>query len=130
MAYGTFALVGFLSQMIIGVAARLLPLYAWLWGFADRGHKELPPSQYGALSPTAQWLVLLVWSAGVPALAAGLALDRLVLVSAASATLAGSVVLSAANLALALLRLWRLNPHPLLIPPARTERAIGAAARA
>ena len=41
MAYGVFGLVGFLSQIVVGVEARVLPLFGWLWGFADRGYAEL-----------------------------------------------------------------------------------------
>jgi hypothetical protein len=30
LVYGVFGLVGFLSQMVVGVSRRLLPLFAWL----------------------------------------------------------------------------------------------------
>jgi hypothetical protein len=106
MAYGTIALVGFLAQMVAGVAARLVPLFAWLWGFSDRGHRATPPSLHTALSRRAQLAALALWSAGVPILASGLALDRLAWISAGAGALAGAVALGAANLALALRRLW------------------------
>ena len=108
MAYGTVALVGFLAQMVAGVAARLLPLYAWLWGFADRGHREPPPSLHTALSRRGQLASLALWSAGVPVLAAGLAFDRLAWISAGAGALAAAVALGAANLARALRTLWKL----------------------
>lgn len=44
MAYGVFGLVGFLSQVVVGVEGRLLPLAAWLWSYAGGGFKEAPPS--------------------------------------------------------------------------------------
>lgn len=47
-AYGVLGLVGFLSQIIVGVEARVLPLFAWLWGFADRAYAESPPSLHRA----------------------------------------------------------------------------------
>jgi hypothetical protein len=110
LAYGVLGLVGFLSQMVVGVAGRLLPLYAWLWGFADRGHRENPPSLHRAPSRMLQAIVLLLWSAGVPALAAGFALDRPPLISAAGVALSLAVALGAANLLLMLRRLWRFLP--------------------
>ena len=106
MAYGVFALVGFLAQMVAGVAARLVPLHAWLWGFRDRDHRENPPSMHTALSRPAQGAALALWTAGVPALALGLALDRLAWISAGAGGLALAVALGAANLGLGLRRLW------------------------
>jgi hypothetical protein len=106
LAYGVFALVGFLAQMVVGVAARLLPLYAWLWGFHDRGHEDSPPSPHVALSRPAQMVTLGLWTFGVPGLAAGLALDRHPWISASAAALALAVVLGGANLGLGIRRLW------------------------
>jgi len=106
MAYGVLGLVGFLAQMVAGVASRLVPLYAWLWGFHDRGHRENPPSMHTALSRPAQAATLSLWTAGVPALALGLALDRLAWISAGAGALALAVALGAANLGLGLRRLW------------------------
>jgi len=110
MAYGVLALVGFLAQMVAGVAARLVPLYAWLWGFHDREHRESPPSMHTALSRPAQGVALGLWTAGVPALAGGLALDRLAWISAGAWALALAVALGAANLGLGLRRLWTRRP--------------------
>ena len=110
MAYGVFALVGFLSQMVVGVAGRLLPLYGWLWGFADRRREVSPPSLHRAPSRTLQALVLALWSLGVPALAAGFAGDRAVLIAGAAAALGVAVVLGGMNLVVILFRLWRRGP--------------------
>jgi hypothetical protein len=109
MAYGVVALVGFLAQMVIGLAPRLLSLSAWLRAFADGGHKGLPPSIHRAASASVQRFVLLAWIAGPPSLAAGLALERLPLVRFSAAALAIAVVFSAFNLWLILRRL-RLRP--------------------
>ena len=106
LAYGVVALVGFLAQMVVGVAARLLPLYAWLWGFYDREHKDSPPSPHAALSRPAQMAALGLWTAGVPGLAAGLALDRHAWISASAAALAVAVALGGANLVVGIRRLW------------------------
>ena len=105
MAYGVLALVGFLAQMVVGVSSRLLPMAGWLWGFYDREHRETPPSPHTALSRRAQMAGLALWTLGVPALAFGLATDRLPVISAAAGALALAVVLDAANLALGLRRL-------------------------
>jgi hypothetical protein len=35
MAYGVFGLVGFLAQVIVGMAGRLLPIFAWYWAYAN-----------------------------------------------------------------------------------------------
>jgi hypothetical protein len=106
LAYGVLALVGFLAQMVVGVAARLLPLYAWLWGFQDRGQQESPPSPHFALSRPVQMVTLGLWTLGVPGLAAGLALDRHPWISASAAALAAAVVMGGANLVLGVRRLW------------------------
>jgi hypothetical protein len=106
MAYGVLALVGFLAQIVVGVASRLVPLYAWLWGFADRAHRSSPPSLHGALSRPTQMATLLLWTGGVPLLAAGLARDRQPWISTGAALLSVAVVLGGANLTLGVWRLW------------------------
>jgi hypothetical protein len=109
MAYGVIALVGFLAQMVAGVAARLIPMAAWLWGFYARDHRETPPSPHAALSRPVQMLTLGLWSAGVPLLAFALATDRLRLISASATALAVAVMLGGLNLVRAL---WRLARGP------------------
>ena len=73
LVYGTCGLVGFLSQMIVGVSSRLLPIYSWLRASADS-----PPafSPHDLPDRRLQAAAFLLWAAGVPALAAGLFLDR------------------------------------------------------
>jgi hypothetical protein len=110
MAYGALGLVGFLSQMVVGIAGRIVPLTGWLWGFADRGHQELPPSLHGAPSRTLQVMALASWSVGVPSLTVGLATDRLEVLRAGASALGLGVLLGGANLALALRRLGVRTP--------------------
>jgi hypothetical protein len=76
MAYGVCGLLGFLSQLVIGIEARLVPLAAWLQAFAAGGYRELPASQHKALPRGPAAATLALWTAGVPCLALGLALDR------------------------------------------------------
>jgi hypothetical protein len=107
MAYGVVGLVGFLSQIVVGVEARILPLFGWLWGFADRGHAEQPPSLHTAPVRALQAIGFYLWTGGVPLLAGGLAMDRAGLVSAGAGALCLAVILSLANGATVLRRLWR-----------------------
>jgi hypothetical protein len=96
MAYGVLGLLGFLSQLVVGVAARLLPLAAWLRAFAEGGYAELPASLHTALPQRMLGLVFVLWAFGVPGLALGLALDLARLTSCASTALALAVLVSAA----------------------------------
>jgi hypothetical protein len=116
LAYGVIALVGFLAQIVVGVAARLMPLSAWLWGFTEGGHRALPPSPHTALSRPLQVVTLALWTAGVPGLAAGLALDRHAWISGSAAALAVAVLLGGANLVLGIRRL----SAPVTFPAAGT----------
>jgi hypothetical protein len=93
-AYGVLGLVGFLSQIIVGVQGRLLPLFGWLWGFADRAHAEMPPSLHAAPVRPLQALAFVLWTAGVPLLACGLASDRVAVVSLGAAGLLAAVLAS------------------------------------
>jgi hypothetical protein len=93
--YGVFALVGFFSQLVIGVEARLVPLAAWLQGFAEGGYKELPAPVHGAWPQAAGAATFALWTAGVPSLALGLALDRHLWTSAGASALALAVLIVA-----------------------------------
>jgi hypothetical protein len=106
MAYGVAGLVGFLSQMVVGVEARILPLFAWLWGFADRAYVEQPPPLHSAAVRALQALVFSLWMAGVPLLAGGLAFDLAAMVSLAAAGLLTAVLASVVNAVVILTRLW------------------------
>lgn len=69
--YGILALLGFASQMILGVGARLFPLYAWLLALADGGFKTPPASPHGFVSSRLQAAVFWLWTVGVPCLLFG-----------------------------------------------------------
>ncbi len=103
--YGVFALVGFFSQLVIGVEARLVPLAAWLQGFAEGGYKELPAPVHGAWPQAAGAATFALWTAGVPSLALGLALDRHPWTSAGASALALAVLIVASFGARAVARL-------------------------
>jgi hypothetical protein len=70
--YGMLGLLGFLSQMIVGVEMRLLPMFSFTEAFARGGHKALPPSPHDMPSRRLQAVSLAAWLLGVPLLAYGL----------------------------------------------------------
>jgi hypothetical protein len=104
MAYGVFALVGFLSQIVVGVESRLLPMVAWLWSHADGEFRSAPPPMHGLASRPLAVAVLVLWTSGVPLLAGGLALDRSALLGAGAAGLCLAVVLNALGAGVVLTR--------------------------
>jgi hypothetical protein len=80
-AYGVFGLLGFLSQMVIAMEARLLPLAAWYWAYVGGNFSTPPPSPHTTRDRTLQAIVFAGWTIGVPALAAGLFLESPALVA-------------------------------------------------
>lgn len=98
MLYGVFGLVGFLSQSVVGVQARIFPMAAWLQGHADRDYRAQPPPLREAASPRLQRIGLALWTSGVPALALGLALDRAAWTAVGAALLAFATLLGGVSL--------------------------------
>ncbi|MBI2221728.1 MAG: hypothetical protein HYU53_11040 [Acidobacteria bacterium] len=95
--YGTAGLVGFLSQVVIGIQGRLLPLHGWYRAFQAAGLAQPARSAHSLGSPALAAAVFWTWTAGVPALAAGFASSAWWLVSAGSGLLLAGVVLNAAR---------------------------------
>ncbi len=97
--YGIAGLIGFLAQVIAGMQGRLVPMYAWYGAFEARGHT---PPQIGvhalASHPLARW-IFIAWTAGVPALALGLAAEWHTVITAGSLTILAGVLLNAWQLA-------------------------------
>ena len=106
--YGVCGLIGFLSQMIVGVGARLLPIFAHLvatdWSAAPPTPHQLPDRRLQALTFT-------LWTLGVPVLAAGFWLDRPGVVSAGGWLLLAGVAASATS-QVAIMRAARLRGSP------------------
>jgi hypothetical protein len=97
LVYGTLGLVGFLSQMVVGVSHRLLPLYAWMRAYEQTGFEVQPRSPHATPVRPLQAATFLLWSAGVPLLAAGLGTVWPALVSAGASALLVAVVLGGAG---------------------------------
>jgi hypothetical protein len=81
MVYGVCGLVGFLAQVVVGVGMRLFPAFAFratdlahLFGGAPDPRRPTSPFERG--SRPLQLAALVLWTPGVPLLAAGLALDH------------------------------------------------------
>jgi hypothetical protein len=92
--YGTLGLIGFLSQIVVGIQGRLLPLHAWYRAFQAAGLVQPVRSAHSLGSPALAAAVFATWTAGVPALAIGFAASTAWLVSAGSALLFAGVVLN------------------------------------
>ena len=101
-AYGVFGLVGFLSQMVVAMKGRLLPLLAWYWAFAASGGKSPVPSPHVMAWREGQLAVFALWLFGVPALAGGLAFDAIPFVRAAAWCLLAATLLDTAQAGLIL----------------------------
>jgi hypothetical protein len=112
MIYGVAFLVGFLSQVVVGVGARLFPLYAWLQGFSGTDFQQPPPSPHALPSRRAQIALFGLWTAGVPLLALALATDSVACLRTAAALLLAAVVLGGVQHATVLGRAVRAGTHP------------------
>ena len=104
MVYGVAFLVGFLSQVVVGVGSRLFPLYAWLQGFSGTDFQQPPPSPHALPSRRVQVALFGLWTAGVPLLALALATDSVAWLQAAAALLLAAVALGAVQHATVLAR--------------------------
>jgi hypothetical protein len=72
IVYGVVGLLGFLSQIVVGMGARLLPMFAWMHAYAGSGFSSLPPSPRVMSRRPLEIVVLAIWQLGVPARAIGL----------------------------------------------------------
>jgi hypothetical protein len=94
-AYAACGLLGFLAQMVIGVGARILPMFAAY--HANLNACSVRPPTYAHQMPDRrlQGTVFILWTSGVPALVAGL------LAGSAAAIAVGAAILLGAALAMA-----------------------------
>ncbi len=106
--YGVCGLIGFLSQMIVGVSARLLPIFARL---VAGDWSATPPTPHQLPDRRLQAATFILWTLGVPVLAAGFWLDRASVIGAGGWLLLAGVAASAAS-QLALIRAVRAVRNP------------------
>ncbi len=93
--YGVVFLLGFLAQLVLGIAGRLLPLATWLWTYADSDYQQPPPSPLATTPQGLQAATLVTWLVGVPCLAVGLSLASPTAVRVAALLLLVGLVASA-----------------------------------
>lgn len=93
--YGVAGLVGFLSQVVVGIQGRLLPLHGWYRMFQAGGLKPPERSAHALASAALAKATLIAWAIGVPLLAAGLASATPALTRTAAAILTCGVALNA-----------------------------------
>lgn len=112
--YGILGLVGFLTQIVIGVQSRILPIAAWMWGFEEQGFEIGPKSPHELVSRPLQLTILVLWVVGLPMLAVSFGFDQVHWISA------GAFLLALATLAgmLQMVRLARLVRRSASMPAA------------
>ncbi len=105
-AYGVLGLVGFLAQMVIAMEARLLPMVAWYWAYADSGCQAPPAAPQTMRDRGLQLIVFTTWTTGVPTLAAGMFLESAGLVAAGAWALFAGVAIATLDSGLVVVTNW------------------------
>jgi hypothetical protein len=85
--YGVFGLLGFFGQLVVGVETRILPMFAAY--YANRNACQVGPviMPHQMTSRPLQWAVLLLWTTGIPLLAAGMSRSSVSLVRSGASLL-------------------------------------------
>lgn len=110
LAYGVFGLVGFLSQMIVGLEMRVLPTLVWYWEFAGADFVRQPIPPHRIPTRWMQRMTSYLWLLGVPALAGGLFLDAMPLLTASALALLAGSILATINVATFTRRAFTTTP--------------------
>ena len=97
MLYGIVALVGFLSQVVIGMEHRILPLFQWHTRFKASGFADQPPSPHTMGSQSIRAAVFGLWTVGVPVFAVGMAMEQVTVVGIGGWALLVAVALHSVN---------------------------------
>jgi hypothetical protein len=108
-AYGVFGIVGFLAQMVLGMQARILPMFVAYHANLNAACDARPttPSEMG--SRTLPGAIFYLWFAGVPLLAAGMFLGSAAAVAAAGWMLLAASTVGAVNAAGVLRHAFRIG---------------------
>jgi hypothetical protein len=89
--YGVAGLLGGLSQIVVGMQGRLVPLYAYYRAMAARDGAPPDRSAHSLLSVPFARTIFLLWTIGVPFLAFGLARSDVWSIRSAALVLTGAV---------------------------------------
>jgi hypothetical protein len=100
LVYGTFGLIGFLAQIVMGIQGRLLPMFAWYRAFEARGMQPPGRSAHALVHPALARIIFLTWMLGVPACAAGVYAASPVMIAAGSMLLLLGVLVNGAQAAM------------------------------
>jgi hypothetical protein len=116
--YGVAGLVGFISQAVVGIQGRLVPMYAYYRAMSALGGK--PPTRAANQLPTATFArpIFLLWTIGVPWLAWGLVTGQRSSIRLASLVLLAGVLVSGAYLAYLMRTAGQPAPR-ILLPEVR-----------
>jgi hypothetical protein len=106
LAYGVFGLVGFLSQMVVAMQVRLIPLFTWYRAYAQSDFQVPPPSPFTMRDRLLQTVVFTGWVFAVPALAAGFFFNAVPLLAAGAWTLFAAVLIGAFDNAIVVSRVF------------------------
>ena len=111
-AYGVFGLVGFLAQIVLGMQARILPMFAAFHSNLNATGQVPPTTPRDMGSRALLGLTFWLWSAGVPLLAAGMFLGEATPVAAAGWALFTASVLGTINATGVLRHAFSAGPRP------------------
>jgi hypothetical protein len=115
--YGVFALLGFFGQLVVGVENRILPMFASY--HANRNTRGSGPiiKPHQMPSRLAQWIIFILWTAGVPLLALGMSRQSAGIVRIAGALLLVAALAMAVNAVFVLRYAYRKPGKRSLIAP-------------
>lgn len=71
-AYAVAGLVGFIAQMVTGIAGRLVPIHAWYVAMRRAGGAPPARAAHTLIEPRFALAIMVLWLAAVPLLAGGL----------------------------------------------------------
>ena len=97
MLYGIVALIGFLSQVVIGMEHRILPLFEWHTRFRASGFGTQPPPTHVMGSQPLRAAVFGLWTVGMPVLAVGMSAESSTVVGIGGWVILGAVMLHTMN---------------------------------
>ena len=97
MLYGVVALLGFLSQIIIGMEQWILPFFQRQTRFSSSGFADQPPSPHTMGSQSIRAVVFGFWTVGVPVFATGMAVEQVTVVGTGGWALLVALLLHTVN---------------------------------